>query len=570
MKYRHLAEILHVQAERLGPRVALRYKRHGLYHDVTWAQYDADARAVAAALIDVGIKPGDRVGLLSENRVEWLIADMGLLTAGAVNVPPHAPLTARQVAFQLADAGVRWLFVSTAEQLDKILQVCGELPELRGIVTFEHRSTADAPPGVQICYWPTFLQRGRQALPQLKDELARRDRELGPDNLATIMYTSGTTGNPKGVMLTHGNLVSNSCASNSISPRLPEHVLLGWLPYSHIYARTIDHYITLVSGALLCLGESAETVVQNLEEVHPTHMSAVPRFYEKVLTAVAAPDAKETSRRLKKLFGPRIEWLMSGGAPLPLPIAEAYDAAGLLVLQGYGLTETSPVITTNRKDCNKMGTVGRALPGVDVKIAADGEILARGELVMKGYWNNPTATAETIRDGWLHTGDLGSLDEDGFLRITGRKKELMVLSNGKKLIPSYIEGLLIADDCIDQAAVHGEGRNFLSALIVPHWENLKKELQKEGANVDSQPTEKLAEHPAVRGLLERRIHKALRDVSNWEQVRKFIVLPKPFTVENDELTVSLKLRRNVVLGKYASQLESLYQGADVGACGVPG
>ncbi len=558
MSYRHLAEILRTQAGRLGPRIALRYKRYGIYHDVTWEQYGAGARACAAALVEAGIQPGDRVGLLAENRVEWLLADMGLLTAAAVNVPPHAPLTARQVAFQLADSGVRWIFVSTAEQFGKILQVYGELPELRGVVTFD-RCQATAPAGLKWWHWPTFLQMGRQALARLDSELARRDAALGPDELATVMYTSGTTGNPKGVMLTHGNLVSNACAANDVSPRLPHHVVLSWLPYSHIYARTCDHYIGLVAGALLCLGESAETVVQNLEDIQPTHMSAVPRFYEKVLTAVASADPADTSKKLRRIFGPRIEWLMTGGAPLPKPILEAYQAAGLLVLQGYGLTETSPVITCNRKERNKIGTVGQALPGADLRIGPDGEILAHGPFVMKGYWNNPTATAEAIQDGWFHTGDLGSIDDEGFISITGRKKELLVLSNGKKLIPSYIEGLLVADDCIDQAAVHGEGRNFLSALIVPHWDNVRGELRKQGTNVDGKPPEELANSPAVHKLLEQRIQQALRDVSNWEQVRKFIVLSRPFSVENDELTVSLKLRRNVVLNKHAKELEALYR-----------
>jgi long-chain acyl-CoA synthetase len=565
MHYRHLAEILSIQAKRLGPRVALRYKRDGLYHDVTWERYAADARACAAALIDCGISLGDRVGLLSENRMEWLVADMGILTAGAVNVPPHAPLTARQVAFQLADAGVRWLFVSTREQLDKILQVRDELPALQGVVVYEHCS-APEPARLERWQWSAFLQRGRRALPRVEAELARRDAALGPESLATIMYTSGTTGNPKGVMLTHGNLVSNACAADSVAPRLPEHVQLSWLPYSHIYARTVDHYISLVSAILLCLAESAETVVQNLEETQPTHLSAVPRFYEKVLTAFAAPDPAETGRRLRRVFGKRIQWLMSGGAPLPRPIADAYLGAGLNLLQGYGLTETSPVITSNRPDRNKPGTVGQALPGVDVRIAPDGEILTRGDLVMRGYWNNAEATVESIRDGWFHTGDLGSLDGEGYLSITGRKKELMVLSNGKKLVPSYIEGLLVGDDCIDQAAVYGEGRNYLSALIVPHWDNVRKELRRQGTSVDGQPPEILAEDPAVHTLLEHRIQQALRDVSNWEQVRKFVILSRPFSVENDELTVSLKLRRNVVWGKYASDLEKLYQGSGNEIC----
>jgi long-chain acyl-CoA synthetase len=553
MAYRNLAELLRRQAERLGPRPALRFKRHGLYHDLTWDEYRALALACAAALVDAGVQPGDRVGLLSENRLEWLIADMGLITAGAVNVPPHAPLSARQVHFQMADAGVSWLFVSTAEQLDKVLQVWQELPRLRGIVVFDRLSRPDAWP------WSGFLQRGRQAVPRLLPELGRREQALGPEDLATVMYTSGTTGNPKGVMLTQGNLLSNASAVLEASPFEPESVLLSWLPYSHIYARTVDHYQHLLAGTVLALAESGDTVVENLQEVRPTHFTAVPRFYEKVLTAVTGNDPANAGRRLRGLFGPRIDWMSSGGAPLPRPVAEAYHAAGLLLLQGYGLTESSPVITFNRKSRHKLDTVGPTVPGVEVAIAPDGEVLTRGPHVMKGYWNNPAATAEAIQDGWLYTGDLGQLDDEGFLRITGRKKELLVLSNGKKVVPGYLEGLLLADECIDQAVVYGEACRFLSALIVPHWSNVRRTLQADGVNAGDAPDDKLAGHPAVERLLRRRIDAALADVSPWEQVKKFLVLPRPFTVAAEELTVSLKLRRGVVLGKYRSQLEALYR-----------
>ena len=271
-------------------------------------------------------------------------------------------------------------------------------------------------------------------------------------------------------MLTHHNLLSNAEATEAASCRPPDAVLLGWLPFSHIYARTVDHYLSIVAGVTLCLAESAETVVQNLAEIQPTHLSAVPRFYEKVLAAVAGLPPEDRSRRLRGIFGPRIDFLNSGGAPLPPAVARAFQDAGLLVLQGYGLTESSPVISFNRKEHYKLETVGQAIPGVEIAIAADGEVLTRGPHVMKGYWNNPEATAEAIRDGWLHTGDLGSLDAEGFLTITGRKKELLVLSNGKKVVPTYLEGLLLTDPCIDQAVIYGEGRNFLTALIVPHWE----------------------------------------------------------------------------------------------------
>lgn len=558
MTDRNLALAHRRQAERLGPVAALRFKRYGLYHDLSWAQYYAAARACGSALIECGINKGDRVGLLAENSVEWLIADMGLLAAGAINVPPHAPLTAKQVCFQLFDAGVRWLFVSTREQLEKIEQVLAELPALEGIVVFDDAAVPATATKPKIWSWTSFIQLGRQALKHTAVELDDRADRLGLDDLATIMYTSGTTGNPKGVMLTHGNLISNSLSTIEASAHKPDDMVLTWLPFSHIYSRTCDHYRNLIEGITVSLAESPETLVQNLEEVKPTHFSSVPRFYEKVLTSVASDDPKKTARRLRDIFGPRIDWLMSGGAPLPVAIGEAFHAAGLNLLQGYGLTETSPVISCNRKERFKIASAGLPLPGVEVKIAPDGEVLARGPLIMKGYWNNPQATAETIKDGWLYTGDLGRLDEDGFLYITGRKKELMVLSNGKKLVPNYIEGLLLSDECIDQAVVYGEGRNFLTALIVPHWDNVKRQLQAKGVSVDSQPPEKLAESADVRSLLEERMAAALADVSSWEQVKKFIILPNPFTVAAEELTVSLKLRRSVVLKKHRELLEALY------------
>jgi long-chain acyl-CoA synthetase len=250
--------------------------------------------------------------------------------------------------------------------------------------------------------------------------------------------------------------------------------------------------------------------------------------------------------------------MSSGGAPLPPAIARTYHDAGLLVLQGYGLTESAPIITFNCPKQYKLDTVGRPLPGVEVRIASDGEVLTRGPHVMQGYWNNPAATAEAIRDGWLHTGDLGELDADGFLRITGRKKDLLVLSNGKKVAPACVEGLLLADACIDQAMVCGEGRNFLCALLVPAWDNVRQILRDEGVALEGEPEEWTA-RPEVRGLLERRVRAALADLSRMEQVKRFVILPRPFSVEADELTVSLKLRRNVVLERYRDAIEAMYR-----------
>jgi long-chain acyl-CoA synthetase len=354
-------------------------------------------------------------------------------------------------------------------------------------------------------------------------------------------------------MLSHGNLLSNAIAFNAAAPPPPDCVFLSWLPYSHIYARTVDIYGNLVSGGIHCLAESADALVLNLAETRPHMMSAVPRFYEKVLGAVQA-DPKTANARLRAIFGPRIDWLSSGGAPLPIAVAHAYQDAGLLLLQGYGLTESSPVISFNRKDAYKLDSVGQPIPGVEVQIADDGEVLTRGPHVMQGYWNDPKATAAAIKDGWLHTGDLGRLDADGFLFITGRKKELMVLSNGKKVVPNHVEGVLLADPCIDQVVVCGEGRSFLTALVVPHWPNLAR-----AAGLDlARGEDALARDPAVHTFLDCRVQSALADVSPWEQVKKFAVLLRPFSIANEELTVSLKLRRGVIVEHHRSEIEALY------------
>lgn len=566
MPFSSLPDVLLKQAERLGPRPAIRFKKNGVYHCITWQEYGQDAKACAAALIQAGAAFGDRVGILSENRPEWLIADMGLMTAGTINVPLHAPLTGKQIQFQLGETEARYLFVSTPAQLEKVQQVVDELPALKAVILMDADGIprADQALGgkVPVHSWDGFIQAGRRALPGLSPEIDKRLKRLGHEDLATIMYTSGTTGNPKGVMLTHGNLLSNASASLEVQPLDASHVLLNWLPLSHIFARTVDHYQTLIAGTDLVLAESADTVIENVQEVQPTHLACVPRLYEKVLAACASPDPEVTRKRLRAMFGTRIYWLSSGGAPLPSGIAAIYQEAKLPLFQGYGLTETSPVVSFNRPWANKIGTVGQALPGVDIKIAPDGEILCRGPNIMKGYYRNPQASAEVLHDGWFSTGDLGQLDSEGYLSITGRKKELMVLSNGKKLVPSHLEGLLIADDSIDQAAIYGEGRNFVSALIVPHWDNLKKALQARGVAIKDWTPEIAAKNPEVLAYLRERIDHQLAHVSTWEQVKKFIVLTQPFSVAAEELTVSLKLRREVVMSHNAKMLEALYGDRD--------
>ena len=547
MTFRNLAELHQFQAERLGPRPALRYRRHGLFHDISWSDYREASVACAAALIDAGIGFGDRVGLLAENRVEWLIADMGIMTAGAINVPAHAGMPAGPVARQLADAGCSFLFVSNAAQLAKAREIRKELPGLKGVVVFDHPAS-----GADATSWEGFLQHGRTAFPRLTAELRQRESRLSSDDLATIMYTSGTTGHPKGVMLSHGNLLSNAEALIDLVKEEDDVVLLCWLPLSHIFGRLCDHYWSLRAGILMAMSESPETLPQDIQEVRPTHIHGVPRFWEKMLAAAQATPAPD--KALRAMFGGRIRWLMSGGAPLPPKICQAYRDAGLPLMQGYGLTESAPVLTVNRPEKFRVDSAGLAIPGVELKIAPDGEILARGPNIMKGYWKQAEATNAAIRDGWLYTGDMGSIDANGFLLITGRKKELIVLSNGKKVAPTEVEAMLQSDPLVEQGIVFGDARNFLVGIIVPNWGKVRQALPGLSGS-----DEELVQKPDVRALFSDRIGADLKNTAHWEQVKKFILRPKPFTPERGELTVSLKLKRDVIYQHHAAELEALYK-----------
>ena len=555
----NLAEMFHCQAVRLGPRTALRFKRWGLYSDLSWTRYRQLVEHAACAWLSLGIRRGDRLALLSENRYEWLAADLSFLTAGAADVSLHAPLTAAQIEYQLADSGARWVVISTAEQLAKVVEVQSRLPALEGVVAFD----GVEPVGLdkKFVTWHGLLARGRAAARKFAPKLEELERQLGPDDLAALMYTSGTTGEPKGVMLTHGNLVSNAIATYQALPPGEADTLLSWLPYSHIYARLCDHYLSIHSGCTVALADGFDYLATNMKEIQPTHMTGVPRFYEKVWESVEKYPEAERAKKLRDIYGPRVKWLSGGGAPLPAHVAEGFWKCGIKLLQGYGLTESSPVITFNTTEHNKIGTIGRPIPGVEVTIDDDGEILSRGPHIMKGYWNKPEATAEAIdAEGWLHTGDLGSIDADGFVTITGRKKDLIVLSNGKKVAPTLIESLLVADEFIDQAVVHGDRRKFLSALVVPNFARLTEEARRRG--IDGIATAELIRKPEILQFFEDRVQSRLACVSPQERVKRFILLPRAFTVADDELTTTLKYRRQVIFGRYQKELDALYAGSD--------
>jgi long-chain acyl-CoA synthetase len=540
-------------AERLGARPALRFKRHGLYHDLSWEEYRRQADCAAAALIEFGVGPGDPVGLLAENSPHWLMTDIAILAIGAVDVPLHAPLVAKQVEYQLRHSGARGVFVSDQAQADKVLAVLDTLPDLEFLVSFEPVETGRR---LHQFTWDGLVRRGRSRSPAGLDQVRKREAALTRDHLATIIYTSGTTGIPKGVMLTHGNLLSNAEATLATTAMQPDDVLLSWLPYSHIYARAVDHYLTILGQGTLCLAESAETVMANLAETQPTWLTSVPRLYEKVWANVEALPPEPRAKALHALFGPRIRRLCSGGAPLPRHVCEGFIAAGLPLLEGYGLTESSPVISSNRFESLRPGSVGQVNPGVEVRIAPDGEILTRGPHVMKGYWKDPETTAAVLEDGWLHTGDVGHLDADGFLFITDRKKDLMITSGGKNVAPAALERLLTNDPYIDQAVVCGDGRPYLTALIVPDLAKLQAKAHELGCALVIE--DDLIRNPELHAFIQGCIDQTMQAVSQPERVKDFLLLGRPFQFEAGELTVTMKLRRQYILEKYRTRIDALY------------
>ena len=585
---------------------AFRFKANGAWQDVSSAAALERVQAVAAALHKLGIQKGDRVALLSENRLEWALADLGILTAGAATVPVYPTLTAMQAKHILGDSEARIVIVSNASQLQKVVTLALELPMLTAIFVldpppdFSPTAHAGAEGAVPIRSWQNLLDVGVAALAQQPGLAQHLGDQVEPGNLATLIYTSGTTGNPKGVELTHANLRSNvrdALLDFDISAR---DSCLSVLPLSHIFERMAGHYTMISRGVSIAYAESIDLVAANLAEVKPTILFAVPRLFEKIYrrvldNALAQPPLKKAiffrARKvaiewarttvvgakppsgalsfqhalfdrlvygtLRERVGGRIRFFVSGGAPLAPEIAEFFTGCGLPVLEGYGLTETSPVIAVNRPTKNKPGTVGLPIANVDVKIAEDGEILARGPGVMKGYFRLPDETAKAITaGGWFHTGDIGHLDADGFLKITDRKKDLLVTAGGKNIAPQPIENAIKSSKFVAECVLIGDRRPYVTALVVPHFEPLEKWAQATGIAIGGR--DQLLAHPEVQKLFEQEITARTGDLARFEQVKKFVLLEREFGVDSGELTPTLKVRRKIVNQRYAEQIESMY------------
>jgi long-chain acyl-CoA synthetase len=574
---------------------ALQVKVNGVYQPISSRTLGDRVRRVALGLQELGIQPGERVGILSENRPEWAIADYACLTASLTDVPLYPNLPPDQACYILRDSGAVAVFVSDEKQAAKIAAARASVPSLRHVITFAATPHADA----------DFTLAEVEARGAAVDDEARRTRyrdhalAVKPDDLATLIYTSGTTGEPKGVMLTHDNLYSNTMTAAVQIPFAGKDVCLSFLPLSHIFERMAGHYLMLHVGCSIAYAESMDTVPVDMQIVRPTIVLSVPRLYEKMYArvlenalsggaikkriffwarGVAEKWADEklaggTPRgllalkygvaqrlvfsKLQARTGGRLRYFVSGGAPLAPDINKFFYAAGLVILEGYGLTETSPVIAVNVPSAFRIGTVGKVFPGVEVMIAPDGEICARGPNIMKGYYNKPEATHESIdADGWFHTGDIGEL-RDGFLAITDRKKDIIVTAGGKKIAPQPIENTLKTNKYVSQAVVIGDKRKFPVVLVVPNWEQVEKWAKIK--NLLWTDRSQLLAMPIVHAKMEKEVFGKLQGLAKFEMPKKVALLEHDFSIERGELTPTLKVKRRVIDKTYRDVIDRLYQ-----------
>jgi long-chain acyl-CoA synthetase len=547
-----IVEILCRRIDSDGNRPALAVKQSGEFRWLTWNGLAADVAQMTAVLVELGIQRGDRVAHLSENRHEWVIADFAIQMAGAIHVPIHAPLTGAQIVWQVRHSGAKVLLVSTPEQAAKLRPLGDQLGSV-AIVSYDE--VVEPLAGKKL---PTLASLKATAnLAKGIDAACHTRREIRPDLLATILYTSGTTGEPKGVMLTQHNLASNTLATIDAFGSDEDDLRLNFLPLSHIFARTCDLYCWLASGTRMAIAESRDTVIADCHAVKPTILNGVPHFYDRVYRGLCERGLAEIPGALKMALGGEVRICCGGGAALPVHLFDYFHSHGVPLLQGYGLTESSPVISLSSEKAFRRGASGRPIGGIEVRIADDGEILTRGPHVMLGYYENPQATAEVLKDGWLHTGDLGHLDADNFLTITGRKKEILVTLGGKNVAPVYLESLLTQDPLILQALVVGDDRPCLAALIVPNHEVLQREIDRLGIQAASR--EALLEHPQVLDVFQQRINQRLKDVAPYEQIRRFALLARSFTIEAGEMTAKLTLRRKVIELHFAAEIATLYR-----------
>lgn len=581
-----LVELFFAGIDRFNLPNAQLYRTDSGWQPISHQQLLDRVRSLAAGLEQLGVRRGDRVALLSENRPEWPLTDYALLCLGALNVPIYGTLPPSQIEFILRDAGARGIVVSNPEQLAKIEEIAAQLPELEFIILIDGAASG------RVKLLSDVIAAGARVHP---DEKVFRERALQaqPHDLATLIYTSGTTGHPKGVMLTHNNLFSNVQANSWLGSGAGD-VALSFLPLSHVFQRMVD-YALFYLGVPIAYVPNFDDLPRALVEVKPTVVCAVPRVYEKSyarIMAVTGPkrrlvlwarqvamdwaDAVLAGRppslglrikhaiadrlvfsKVRARLGGRLRFFVSGGAPLNPQLARFFFGAGVLILEGYGLTETSPVTNVNRPDAMRIGTVGKPVPATEVMIADDGEILVRGPQIMKGYYKNPEATRAAIdADGWFHTGDIGDIDEDGYLRITDRKKDLIVTAGGKKIAPQPIENQVKHSRFISEAMIIGDRRPFPLMLLVPDFAVLEAWAAEQGIQWSSHS--ELVGNPRVQKQLEQEATSRLTDLARFELPKKFVVLDREFDIERGEVTAKLSVKRRTVEDNFRTAIEAAY------------
>jgi len=572
---------------------ALSHRTDGKWINVPAAKFVERVKNVALGLASLGVRPGDRIALLSENRPEWSIADLAILSIGAINVPIYTTQALDQVDYILSDSGAKAIFISN-RRLYKHAKPELDKRVLQHLIFFEPEVAEDVERGIAL---NQLEEKGRELAEQRPGAFEAYLHSVNPEDLATIIYTSGTTGEPKGVMLTHNNFMSNVISIGKGLPIGPTDVALSVLPLSHIFERD-GFYVFCYCGVSVYYAASFDQVGENLREVAPTVMTAVPRLFEKVYHRIIKKGMAEKGLK-KSIFmssldvgqrygerkdkrkwisprlgikqklasklvfskwragvGGRLRYFVSGGAPLSPALSYSYLAAGIPILQGYGATETC-IVSANRPGNNHVGSVGIPFEGIEIKIAEDGEILVRGPNVMRGYYGQPEATAAVLKDGWFYTGDVGHIEKNGHLYITDRKKDLFKLSNGKYVAPQLIESLLKQSEFVSQVVVVGAGRKQPVALIVPEWESLKQALAEAGENAPADRVE-LSKFPAAVKIVQQDIGKLTSSLVDYERIRRVALLPNEFTIDGGELTPTLKVKRKVIDERYGDLINDLY------------
>jgi long-chain acyl-CoA synthetase len=583
-------------AKKNSDRIAMKHKREGQFVPITYAELAKTVDAVATSMRKLGIKQGDKVAIASYNRPEWAIADLATLKLGAIVVPIyHIPghlLPASYVKYILKDAGVKLLFVEKEETYSLVAQIKPETPSLQHIVLIEHAGAKEKP---QITF---------DDMKKAKPPTTEKPADISAEDVATIVYTSGTTGDPKGVVLTHKNIIANASSAVERCRLTADDVIISYLPLAHMAERTCGYYTVLFGGGCIGYAEDPTTAIQDAEEIRPTLILTVPRVMEKAyskaiekvegsspirrrLVIAAIENLNEYANRkyrkqrislwlklkksifdklvaskFRKLGGGRIRLIVCGTAPLNRQIAKMVYILGFNIVEGYGLTETSPVVACNAIEDNTLGTVGRPIKGVDVRIGDNNEILVRGPNVMKGYHNRPEETARVIdKEGWLHTGDQGRFDKNGHLVITGRIKEIIVTAGGKNIAPTLVEGKITASRYVEHAMVFGDKKKYLAALVVPDRETIEQYAKAKNIGYDAYA--QLLQKDEIKDLLKDEIRVAMTDLQFYEQVKAFALIEESFTVPNGLLTPSLKIRRKKIAEKYADSLDDMYVGREI-------